>query len=331
MRTFSSITRLKDHIQRDHWTRKKKQREISEPAKLVKFSLKCEFAHCGEIHQGKKKLLEHYKISHKKEIKPCLHEGCNTTVQEFSSLLWHIKKKHDGGDHDLKKEIVCGQLPRGTFPIFPEESRDEFENCSDCEDQSASEEEETSSKTTYNSVTENAISEEQFPSFELGYADFLNRLLSYHYIPMTALVKINSEIAALVGIVSDTKNRQFVTEMQAHNISTDVTEDITNSLLRKQEAFQEIFDKFRTARKAESYFMENFACIQPKTVKLGKGSFQYINIIETLKAVTRDKTFQKYQNTGQPSKEDAELLVDIHDGSSFKESEFFRANPGALK
>jgi len=79
----------------------------SEAVRLIQFSLKCEFAHCGEVHNSKVKLLQHYKIAHRKEKKPCIFEDCDTTVDLFSSLVKHIKKKHDGKNHALKKQIVC--------------------------------------------------------------------------------------------------------------------------------------------------------------------------------------------------------------------------------
>ncbi len=91
IRTFSCVTKLKKHIENDHRAAKKNVAERS-GEDLIEFALKCEFAHCGEIHQGKKKLLEHYKLSHKKAMKPCPFDGCSTIVEAFPSLMWHIKK-----------------------------------------------------------------------------------------------------------------------------------------------------------------------------------------------------------------------------------------------
>jgi hypothetical protein len=301
---------------------------------LVEFALRCEFAHCGEIHDSRKKLLDHYKVSHKKEQKPCPFEGCFTSVEAFSSLLWHIRKKHEGQDHSLKKEILCRPVPSFEFPASQDELTEHNtfaqENVSEIDGPSFSSEDDEDDERTNDSILPTGISPEQATSFERGYADFLNRLMSFHFIPLTAIVKINTEIAALVDIATQTRDNVFVGALQDHNISDTVTESIMNSIRKQEDIVKGTFKYFQTPKKAESYLMENFTCIKPRTVKLGEGSFQYISIIDTLKAVTRDKTFQKFGKTCV-SKDNGDLLSDIEDGLSYKESQFFRINPRALK
>lgn len=330
IRTYRSISGLKNHIQNDHGFHDQRIVRGSEAVRLIQFSLKCEFAHCGEVHNSKVKLLQHYKIAHRKEKKPCIFEDCDTTVDLFSSLVKHIKKKHDGKNHALKKQIVCNSDSGSLSSELPAESQDlDQESSFDDEEQSTvlvedEDEEEYSLK--------DGIDEQQTTSFELGYAEFLNRLLCFQFIPMATIVKINAEISALVNIASQTRDSIFVTALHAHSIPGETTKSIMQTLRSKTDIFQETFEKFRTVKKVESYLTENFPYVKPKTFKLGDGSFQYVSIVETLKKITGDKTFQKFKKTtNSPQDDGATLMADIEDGLAFKESEFFRINPGALK
>jgi hypothetical protein len=304
-------------------------------AGLIQFSLRCEFAQCGEIHGSKKKLLEHYKVSHKKELKPCPYEGCNTTVEAFLSLLWHIRKKHDGKNHKLKQEILCGSASGFVFPAPADENSEEsyMEADTDIGGPSVISEDGDDSdydERTSDPILEVGINKEHAANFERGYADFLNRLMCFHFIPLTAIVKVNSEISALVDIAIKTREQTFLGALKDHNIPEDAADSIMESIRSKEDIVADTFKKFQTSKKIQGYLMENFSAVKPKSVKLGEGSFQYMSIVETLKAIRSDRTFQQFEKT-RPCEKSGDLLVDIEDGLAFKGSQFFLDNPGALK
>jgi hypothetical protein len=83
----------------------------------------------------------------------------------------------------------------------------------------------------------------------------------------------------------------------------------------------------------ESYLRQNFAYVQPTTVKLGSGSFQYVSVRETLEKVRADKTFQTLRKPRNICEDDTDgfLLEDVEDGLNFKENKFFQKHPDAMR
>jgi hypothetical protein len=143
-------------------------------------------------------------------------------------------------------------------------------------------------------------------------------------------VKVNSEISALVDIAIKTREQTFLGALKDHNIPEDAADSIMESIRSKEDIVADTFKKFQTSKKIQGYLMENFSAVKPKSVKLGEGSFQYMSIVETLKAIRSDRTFQQFEKT-RPCEKSGDLLVDIEDGLAFKGSQFFLDNPGALK
>lgn len=149
------------------------------------------------------------------------------------------------------------------------------------------------------------------------------------------VVKINSEVRFLVDLALNSQISQLQEVLDSQNLQEDVRQSILFDVRNRQGFVSETFDRFRTSKLIEGYLRDNFDYLPPRTLSLGSGSFQYIPIIDTLKKIQADRTFQKMKNLhAQRSPvidSDGFLLEDIQDGLVFKENKFFLENPDALK
>ncbi len=148
-------------------------------------------------------------------------------------------------------------------------------------------------------------------------------------------MKINEEIHSLVRTAVNTKLAQFRQLLNEHHVPEHVTSSILSSLQESRDHLSDTFEQFRTPWRAERFLRDNFQYISPTTVKLGHGTFQYVSVIETLNRVRGDKTFQtsrKRQRSQQSAEAgDGFLLEDVEDGLLFKDNNFFKKNPSALR
>lgn len=112
----------------------------------------------------------------------------------------------------------------------------------------------------------------------------------------------------------------------------EVSEEYKLALMRKLEAnpFIRLQDEFKSYYKINQHAVMSETYIAPRQVKLpptkeGRvASYQYISVIDTIKAVLSDPAFKPIK----PAPEG--LLRDVIDGSAFKENKFFQDNPSAV-
>jgi len=164
----------------------------------------------------------------------------------------------------------------------------------------------------------------------------LNTLLTAHYIPMTALVKINAEFSALVEIALKTKLKQFHGALAENGLEDSVIESVLSHLKSCDEYVGSTFSLFSSAKLIEKYLQENFDYIPPTKITLGSGSFQFIPPSKILKKILSDQTYQKMQKkkntqSAEESDTDSFLIEDISDGLLFKNNTYHISNPDALR
>jgi hypothetical protein len=147
-------------------------------------------------------------------------------------------------------------------------------------------------------------------------------------------VKMNTEIGHLVDIAVHTQLDQFRQVLDEHGISANLKDSILSSMKGRDDHVRQTFELFKTAKRTENYLKKNFHYVPPTTVKLGNGTFQYVSIVETLKQIESDKTYQrmkKQRNSHYGSPGEGFLLEDIEDGLLLKENKFFRRHPNAMR
>jgi hypothetical protein len=149
-----------------------------------------------------------------------------------------------------------------------------------------------------------------------------------------AVVKINGELSALVQIALRTQMDRFRTSLDENNLSDELKNSIMFALGKGENPVNKAFDSFKSPKLIMGYLRDNFNFIPPTTVKLGAGSFQYISVIEVLKKIRADKTYQqmKIQPAHSITRDEDDFLIeDIQDGLLFKNNKFFLDNPEAIR
>jgi hypothetical protein len=157
----------------------------------------------------------------------------------------------------------------------------------------------------------------------------VEHLLTYSF----WVVKINMEIGHLVDCALISKMDQVRQLLNEHGVPEEKKGVILSCLKSRDDPISKTFELFKTAKLTESYLRDNFNYVPPTTVKLGSGTFQYVSVIETLKKIRGDKTFQKMQKQRYSHHGDGDgfLLEDIEDGLHFKDNKFFVKNPNAMR
>lgn len=144
------------------------------------------------------------------------------------------------------------------------------------------------------------------------------------------VAKMNTEVAELTRMVVTEKRESFLEGLRANGIREETTAAIMATVDSKDDTISETFEKFVSGRSIEKYLKDNFHYIEPKSVPLPKGGdFQYVSILETLKKITRYRTFQAVLKQKVVVNDGS--IRDLEDGTNFKLSEYFRKNPNALK
>lgn len=144
------------------------------------------------------------------------------------------------------------------------------------------------------------------------------------------IATISSEMASVVEIAQITTGMQLLDILKDSNVPDDIVEKIQTHLNNSQFSVKETFNKFKTPSKLESYLKGNFHYIPPQTVRVGEETFQFISLVEILKAVSSDKTIQEYLRQTGPDSE-AGIIQDLTDGHCFQTKDFFKRNPSAFK
>jgi hypothetical protein len=141
------------------------------------------------------------------------------------------------------------------------------------------------------------------------------------------------EIGHLVDTALHTQIDKFRQVLDEHDVAENIKNSILSNLKDQDDFVSKTFECFKTVKLVESYLRQNFAYVQPTTVKLGTGTFQYISIRETLEKIKADKTFQRLRKPRNICEDnpDGFLLEDVEDGLHFKENKFFLENPDAMR
>jgi len=180
------------------------------------------------------------------------------------------------------------------------------------------------------------ITSEEILSFQEGYADFLKKLLCFHFVPMSALAEINSEIKSLISMGLANKVEHFKRAMQSCGINESTVNEILSSVASCEDLVLSTFDLFKNIKCIEKYMTNNKNYVEPKRMPLGEREFQYISIIETLKRITGDPSFKNVRNLPKTRSKDEDenldfCLADVDDGRRIREIEFFKTHPDALR
>jgi hypothetical protein len=155
-------------------------------------------------------------------------------------------------------------------------------------------------------------------------------------VPLSSIVEINAEIKSLVAIALESKTEYFKIALKDKGVDDAVIDSILLSVRTCEDLLSQTFDFFKNVKATEKYLTSDPNYVKPVRVSLGAGEFQYIPVVETLKKIAADHSFQKLRKYAKtPSQEDGEsmdfCLSDLDDGRRLRNSSYFLKNPNAFR
>ena len=172
------------------------------------------------------------------------------------------------------------------------------------------------------------------------YADFLNRLSHVKFIPHSTVQDIADEYfknSKRSQDIREKKLRQSLSEVG--NMSMDDINKVVKDVIH-DDFFLKAQGELNTTYKRNKFVQDKFQYVAPVEILLNKAEVEkglkkdvlhYIPLDAAMKNLLEDKSYSQLiqQQRNNPPK-DCEKIVDIQDGSLYKNNEFFMQNPEAL-
>ena len=343
-RNFSSLEALVKHVDRDHFPQGN-QNPIVPRVAPVHSLCKCNRRSCGGmVFSNTKSLMGHYNSFHSSEERDCIFLDCKTDFHASNpkSAINHFRIYHKKtGKMDLKvrhlteseqassssnlagepvfieERIVSEDLPVGD--VFDEPEEDDL---GDFPQQEEDEDELGSSQENY---------------YLQYYADFLNRLAHFKFIPQSTIQDIceeyilNTKKSLLLrekSLRKSLKDRTDLTDTDIDIIVSDVMEN--DEVLNAQQKLDTEYKRFKFVQESPNYVGPIEILLNKSEVQAGikKDVLHYVPIVDSFKTLIQDASFNKMVAM-KKSKNDAKIR-DMKDGSIFHNNEYFKSNPEAF-
>ena len=332
-RNFLNLEDLRIHV--DSFHRVPTNKLTRQPIKsgLIGVSCKCLKLSCGQkVFDSARELTLHLNTKHFNENRVCCFLDCKTTFNPGSASRHHFGRKHfTPGLCVLKSSHVIGGLPSQppleSLSILPSDSTDSADLY--CE---GMDEEEESADETGDNVEDDKVGIQ----YEMAYADFLNRMVTVRFIPVTTANEIAAEYLSQARLAS--KNRE---EQMRRSLSNKIDKDLIEGVIRECQAdpFLLAQEKLSSEVKRRNFVEENFKFVKPKEIVLNKTEMKsgaskeclhYTSILDGLKVLLEDSSFQKAAHLSRNKEYQEDIISDIKDGNIFKTSKYFLENPDSL-
>ena len=350
-RNFDSFEGLSEHVKEDHSISGSKTGQLLQPAAptrdVVASSCKCNMVSCGQkVFTSTKKLASHITNDHAKEPRCCIFANCEKTFNPnaTSTIRTHFRVKHfEGGETDLKTEHKMLSVPSDHI-AFPRNNENEVtESVGDAAMETAQEPIDNEEEEQELADDDTEDDDEQLGNerdFMMAYADFINRLINYKFIPITSVKQIAAEY--LQQSHQSAKSREKVLRASLSkipNISADLIEDIVRE--NQHDPFLKAQEELSSETKRLRFMEENFNLVKPREIVLNpeevktgspKDVVHYIPILDAFKALVEDGSFINLleDSRNQERRDNDRVIEDVKDGDAYRNSKYFSENPEAL-
>jgi hypothetical protein len=339
-RNFLSIEDLENHVKSDHSDKDKV--ELSSVAAQCSSNsefCKCCMISCGQKHFNSiKELTSHINTTHAQEPRFCVFRECNQLFRPGQESRWHFRVKHFQAKLlSLKDENKVPNVTSIAETEMNSEVREEIHQPDLIVDQSY---EETHEDIEEHSDGEDAAENDEEMFFMMAYCDFLNRLTSFKFIPLSSVKSIAEEYIAIAKKSALQKEKVLhAALMKCPNLSMEDVEEVVREV-SENDLFLKAQQYLLSEHKRSKFISEHFNLVKPvevilnpEEVKMGcvKECYHYIPIRESLKVLLEDKTFNDaFEAFRNENVEKKAGLEDIKDGLGFQNNQFFHENPDAL-
>ena len=345
LRNFETISELKDHVNVSHKLNKVYVVSSSSTFAddLLQVACKCNMVSCGEtLFQSKKDLASHFNTQHFSESRECIFQNCDIKFGPNSISRNHFRLKHFNLHRiDLKAVHVIDELRFSAGEdIQVNENHDiDFEMEDENSEDDATYEEGTDSEDDM--IPEGLQDDSEVENyFLMSYADFLNRLINYKFIPVSTVREIAAEFFS--QSLRSVQDREAVLRRSLSkipNLHPSILEEIL--IENTKDPFLKAQEELSSEYKRNKYMEENFHYVKPREIVLNKEETKsgakkevvhYVPIIEAFKVLIEDKSFiRAIENAAEEDKlEDNDLIEDVKDGLIYKQNNYFQENPEAF-
>ena len=348
-RNFDSIDELVEHVKEDHSSTGPKTGQLLQPpapaSDIVASSSKCNMVSCGQqVFTSTKKLASHLTNHHVKESRSCIFADCEKTFNPnaTSTLRNHFRLKHfEVGKTDLKIEHQMRSLPSDhiNFPQIDENERTEFvdeaamDTAMDPLDYEEDEEEDLAGD-----VSEDDVKSNNDKDFMMAYADFINRLINYKFIPITSVKQIAAEYMQQSHQSAKLREKVLRESLsKIPNISAKLIEDIVRE--NQHDPFLQAQEELSSETRRRKFMEDNFNLVKPREIVLNpdevktgsrKDVIHYIPILDAFRTLVEDESFNNLLEASRnEEKRDDEVIEDVKDGDAYRASKYFSENQEA--
>ena len=344
-RNFEDLSDLKKHTRSDHDKKSISEvnvRKANASGSGFQVPVRCNMLSCGgEILPSIQALTSHINTRHRLENRDCVFFHCETRFKPNVNSRNHFRLKHYKPNKTKLKTVHVIDKSPINVPLnvlddnFPDSNEDLYEleeRDNDEEEDSVDEDENLDIICDENSETDD--------HYLMAYADFINRLITYKFIPVTSVKDIATEF--LSQSRRSNKYKEKVLKDSLKKIPN-LTEDQINQIVRENinDPFTRAQEELSSEFKRTKFMEEKFKLVQPKEIILNKEEVKkgapkdcihYVPIIDTLKVLLEDPSFEKSLNMEADNSEGREegFLKDVKDGKVYENSRFFRDNPDAV-
>ena len=345
---FSSLPLLLDHVKSSH-TRSNERR--NPPRVLVsRVVCKCTLIGCsGKTFNSVEDLSSHIVNYHSEEHRECIFSECTYKFKpgKTDSARRHVRIQHKNKDALLVKQkyLVSGpdRVTGDHMSVVAQDSLPEEQARIEC-DYSVEENQELYCEDDltqlFNDNHAPIVNVEDFPYFKMQYADFLNRMSHFKFLPYRTVHTISLEYLDNYIKANDAKKSKLISSLKKiPDLSEEQIGAVVSDTFGEDEFMQAQID-LNTEYKLTKYIQEHFQYIAPVEIVLNKDEVvrgkpkdvvHYVPICESFKALIQDKSLNEVWRSHREKNnlQEDDVLTDLLDGTQFEDNTFFKNNPGA--
>ena len=309
-------------------------------------SCKCNRLSCGgRRFNNIQQLLTHWNTLHHNEDRDCIFLDCKQLFKAGSASRRHFRVKHKQVNKMKLKVRHLSSVPGASNPTVSEGPTttindnstgfiDVFE-----EDDAAGD---IADFVEEDLVTiENSSDTEECEEYYLDYyADFLNRLTNFKFIPASTVQDISVEY--LSNALKSLRNREKLLRKSLLEVNTVSPSDIEKIVddVSKNDIFMKAQTSLNTEYKRTQYIKNRMKYIAPEEIILNKNEVRegskkdfvhYVPITETIRTLLKDPSMNKMlaKKTLKHTNMDNSRIYDLKDGTVYNQNEYFLSNPEA--
>ena len=341
-RRLNSIEDLLVHIKNDHSV-DNGSRYAGRTVSLLDNPVKCNMTSCGSRHfKSVRELATHMNTFHGKEVRTCIFKDCDTKFSQNQESRRHFRLKHFDKGHAIVKNAHVisriGDTPESSIDFIDSSPPDGESYTVHDIDQDDANYYNTEEMEEFDSSSNIQGENEEY--FKFYYADFLNRLAHFKFIPHATVQDIAEEYFQSIRQSLKSREQTLRHSLSKNtNISQDEIDQIVDDV-QKDDYFLRVQAELNTDYKRNRFIQSNFSYVAPVELILNKTDVEkglpkdvvhYVPIGSALRILLQDKSFIQMMARFNSEMRDTDLkITDIKDGSNYKSKDFFIQNHGAL-